>query len=170
MGLDMTRNKTLADSLMGADKVKYGSEYEKHLFEQYKLYVEMADRISARRALANTFFIGVHTALITAFTVLLKEGILARSAMGYLPFLAVWMLCYVWWRIVKSYRQLNSGKFKVVHEIEDMLPLAPYAAEWVALGEGKDENLYLPLTHVENWVPVTFGLLYLLLALSMWLQ
>mgnify|MGYP001756840187 FL=1 len=71
---------------------------------------------------------------------------------------------------MKSYRQLNSGKFKVVHEIEDMLPLAPYAAEWVALGEGKDENLYLPLTHVENWVPVTFGLLYLLLALSMWLQ
>lgn len=166
----MNCNKTIADALKGADKTKYGSEYDKHLFEQYKLYVEMADRISARRALANTFFIGVHTALITAFTVLLKEGILARSSMGYLPFIAVWVLCYVWWRIVKSYRQLNSGKFKVVHEIEDMLPLAPYAAEWAALGEGKDEKLYLPLTHVENWVPVTFGFLYLLLALAMWLQ
>lgn len=166
----MTRHKAIADALMCADKTKYGSEYDKHLFEQYKLYVEMADRISARRALANTFFIGVHTALITAFTVLLKEGVLARSAMGYLPFIAVCVLCYVWWRILKSYRQLNSGKFKVVHEIEDMLPLAPYAAEWAALGEGKDEKLYLPLTHVENWVPVTFGFLYLLLALAMWLQ
>lgn len=166
----MICNESHTDSLLGTDKVKYGSEYEKHLFEQYKLYVEMADRISARRALANTFFIGVHTALITAFTVLLKEGILASSPMGYIPFLAVWVLCYVWWRIVKSYRQLNSGKFKVVHKMENMLPLAPYAAEWVALGEGKDRKLYLPLTHVENWVPVTFGFLYFLLALSIWLK
>ncbi len=28
---------------------------------------------------------------------------------------------------------------------------------------GKDPKLYLPLTHVENWVPRLFGLLYLLL-------
>lgn len=59
-------------NLRRQSKEAYGSEFEKHLFEQYKLYVEMADRISARRMLANSFFVGVHTALITAFTVLLK--------------------------------------------------------------------------------------------------
>jgi len=30
--------------------------YKEHLLEQYKIYVEMADRISARRNLANVFF------------------------------------------------------------------------------------------------------------------
>ena len=44
-----------------------------------------------------------------------------------------------------------------------MLPVAPYAAEWTALGSGKDRKRYLPLTHVENFVPVCFGILYVLL-------
>jgi hypothetical protein len=34
--------------------------------ELYKLAVEMADRISARRALANTFFLTVNTGLAAA--------------------------------------------------------------------------------------------------------
>jgi hypothetical protein len=133
-------------SLNRQSKESYGSEYEKHLFEQYKLYVEMADRVSARRMLANTFFVGVHTALITAFTVLLKENILSRSLVGYAPFLAVILLCFVWWRVIYSYRQLNSGKFKVIHALEQSLPVAPYDAEWVALGEGKAPKLYRLLT------------------------
>ena len=166
----MERN-AIKEALLSADRAKYGStEYDKHLFEQYKLCVEMADRISARRAIANSFFVGVHTALVTAFTVLLKEGILARSAMGYTPILAVLLLCYVWWRIVQSYRQLNSGKFKVIHAIEDLLPVAPYAAEWAALGEGKYNSLYRPLTHIENWVPISFAALYIMLGLAVWLQ
>ena len=32
-----------------------GSTYDEAVLEQYKLYVEMADRISARRGLTNTF-------------------------------------------------------------------------------------------------------------------
>ena len=72
-------------------------------------------------------------------------------------------LCFVWWRIVQSYRQLNSGKYDVILAIEALLPLAPYATEWEALGRGEDPKRYLPLTHVENWVPKLFGLLYLLL-------
>jgi hypothetical protein len=149
-------------------KEAYGAEYEKHLFEQYKLYVEMADRVSARRMLANSFFVGVHTALIAAFTVLLKEKVFLPTLVGLAPFLAVILMCFVWWRVVVSYRQLNSGKFKVVHALEKMLPTAPYDAEWNALGAGKDRKLYLPLTHIENWVPVCFGALYAFLALTVY--
>nr|WP_315430791.1 hypothetical protein [uncultured Albidiferax sp.] len=154
--------------LLRQTKAAYGAEYEKHFFEQYKLYVEMADRVSARRILANSFFVGVHTALITAFTVLLKEKVLQPSLAGLAPFLAVMLLCFIWWRVVYSYRQLNSAKFKVVHALEQMLPVAPYDAEWTAMGRGTNARLYLPLTHVENWVPVCFGLLYLLLAMTLY--
>ena len=48
-------------NLLRQSKDTYGTEFENHLFDQYKLYVEMADRISARRMLANSFFVGVHT-------------------------------------------------------------------------------------------------------------
>lgn len=42
----------------------YGS-YERHLLEQYRLYVEMADRIAARRHTANTFFLTSNTAFVS---------------------------------------------------------------------------------------------------------
>jgi hypothetical protein len=154
--------------LLRQTKEVYGAEFEKHLYKQYKLYVEMADRVSARRMLANSFFVGLHTALITAFTVLLKEKVLLPTLVGLTPFIAVILFCFVWWRVVHSYRQLNSGKFKVLIALEQMLPVAPYDAEWVALGGGKDRKLYLPLTHVENWVPVCFAILYALLAITLY--
>ncbi|WP_447824312.1 RipA family octameric membrane protein [Aeromonas salmonicida] len=153
-------------NLISAPKSLYGDEYEKHLFEQYKMFVEMADRVSARRMLANSFFVGVHTALITAFTVMFKEKILPDGLVGLLPFVAVIALCFVWRRVVYSYRQLNSGKFAVIHEMERVMPMALFKGEWVAMGEGKDPKKYLPLTHVENYVPLCFGAMYALLGIS----
>ncbi|OQY26695.1 MAG: hypothetical protein B6244_12735 [Candidatus Cloacimonetes bacterium 4572_55] len=155
-------------SLIKQSKEEYGADFQSHLFEQYKLYVEMADRISARRMLANTFFVGVHTALVTAFTVLLKANFLQPTLSGFAPFIAVILLCFVWWRVIRSYRQLNSGKFLVVHALEQMLPVAPYDEEWVILGSGEDPKKYLPLTHVENLVPLCFGVLYVFLASMMY--
>ena len=35
------------------DREEYGTNYQAHLLEEYKLYVEMADRVSQRRAVAN---------------------------------------------------------------------------------------------------------------------
>nr|VFK80985.1 MAG: hypothetical protein BECKSD772D_GA0070982_11912 [Candidatus Kentron sp. SD] len=151
-------------NLIRQGKENYGKPFQEHLFEQYKLYVEMADRVSARRMLANSFFVGVHTALIIAFAILLKQGIIEFTPLGFAPFIAVFLLCFVWWRIVRSYRQLNSGKYKVVLALEQMLPVAPYDEEWGALGSGEDPKKYSPLTHVEQWVPACFGLLYILLA------
>jgi len=34
----------------------YGNGYDAALLDQYKIYVEMADRVSARRMLVNSFF------------------------------------------------------------------------------------------------------------------
>jgi hypothetical protein len=40
-------------------------KYVDALLEQYALYVEMADRISSRRGLANTFFLTLNSAILT---------------------------------------------------------------------------------------------------------
>lgn len=148
---------------------EYGADYQQHFLDQYKLFVEMADRVSARRMQANTFFLGVNTGVLTIFAALAKDKIL-QGFFGALPIVALLILCFVWSRIVLSYRQLNSGKYKVVQEMERLLPAAPYAAEWVAMGEGHDPRLYLPLTHVEIWVPRLFGLLYVALMVAVLLS
>jgi hypothetical protein len=139
----------------------YGPKYRDHLLEQYTLYVEMADRISARRQETNTFFLSINTALI-AFL-----GIVVRGEPDEVPLawvtvvsLAGAALCFAWYRLVTSYRGLNTGKFAVIHAIEVRLPLSPYAAEWEAVGEGKDPKRYRPFTHVEASVPWIFAALY----------
>ena len=70
------------------------------------------------------------------------------------------VLCIVWFYLIRSYRQLNTAKFKVIHEIEALMPLAPYDAEWEAVGRGENYAIYWPFTHVEKWVPLVFGALY----------
>jgi hypothetical protein len=46
-------------------------KYQSAILEQSKLCVEMADRISARRALASAFFVSLNTAVLTTVGVFL---------------------------------------------------------------------------------------------------
>lgn len=131
--------------------------------DQWKLYVEMADRISSGRGLTNTFFLTLNTAVFTVIGVVGKETSGVSRWLLVFPLLAVLGECVSWWWLVRSYRQLNTAKFKVVGALEERLPASPYwCAEWVALGEGRDWRKYLPLTHLEQWIPVLFGLIYLI--------
>lgn len=153
------------------DRYSSPGKYEDHLLEQYKLYVEMADRVSGRRNLANTFFLTLHTLILAGIAFLYDKGLgLTHHWVIVLLLSAILTLCYAWWRIVKSYRQLNTAKFKVIGEFEKRLPASPYwSAEWKALGEGRSPKLYLPLTHIEEFVPIVFAILYIVAALIMML-
>lgn len=147
---------TIRENLAVTDKAAYGDNYQAHCLEIYKLYVQMADNISARRQSANSFFLAVNTAIIGVVGYVGGTG----GDWNWAVSLAGLILCYAWYRLVRSYKDLNSGKFKVVHEIEKELPLSPYDAEWEALGRGKDASLYLPFTRIEIWVPRVFGALH----------
>lgn len=71
--------------------------------------------------------------------------------------------CLTWFVMVRSYRQLNAAKYKVIGALEERLPAFAYSrAEWGSLGEGKDWRAYVPLTDVEQWVPIVFGAAYVL--------
>ena len=142
----------------------YGEKYRDHVLDQYKLYVEMADRISTRRDAANRYFLTLHSSLIAAAGFLYEKGHLtANWGLLVVAWLFAETLCWAWWRIVLSYRQLNGAKYKVIGLFEKGLPVSPYGrAEWKMLGEGKDPTRYRPVTHVEQWVPVIFGALYFL--------
>src|SRR5215203_4386300 len=116
----------LDEALYKTPASEYGAEYQNHLLEQYKLYVQMADKISERRQSANSFFLTVNTALI-AFLGLVaspdvggNQGLVAIPPLSWVVVVAAAgvVLCYSWYRLVRSYSDLNSGKFKVVHAIE----------------------------------------------------
>jgi hypothetical protein len=135
------------------------------LLEQYKLYVQMADRNSDRRVDANKFFISLLTGLVALLSVIaqLHGPTIAQNAV----FLAVGvfgvLLCYVWYITIRSYRQLNSAKFRLIGEVESRLPFPFYDEEWKKLGMGKDKKKYVPITHVEQYVPVLFAMIFAVL-------
>jgi len=147
----------------------YGAKYHDHVFEQYKLYVEMADRISARRATANTFFLTANTVLVSMLGALFGTALATTAPRP--RWLIVFgvggmLFCFAWWRLVYAYRQLTNGKFQVIEAIEARLPLALFQAEWKVLGEGKDPKRYRPLTDVETSVPCIFSFMHGLILIS----
>jgi hypothetical protein len=146
---------------------QYGEKYDEHLLQQYLLYVQTADKVTERRSLANTFFLTANTAILSALgivTAIFPPQLIANGILVFLASITPVVLCYSWFRIIKSYQQLNTGKFDIIHEIETRLPLAVYKAEWRALGKGNDPHRYKPLTDVEKWVPIAFMLMYAIVA------
>lgn len=129
----------------------------KMCFEQYKLYVEMADRVSQRRMNVNTFFISVNTLLLTIVSFSENTTNLCYLLFGIFGD----ALCFMWYFTLNSYRQLNSGKFKVILEVEKLLPLSGYTYEWEFLEEGKKTRKYWLLSNVEKVVPIIFCIIYI---------
>ncbi len=124
------------------------------LLEQYKLYVQLADNVSARRSQSNSFYISIITGLLAILSIALDKF---SSISQYVALLAVGilgiLLCIVWNINITSYKHLNSGKFKVIHDMEKMLPYACFDKEWELLGRGKERSSYFSLTRVERLIP-----------------
>lgn len=159
----MTENKPsgFKEKLMGVPPEQYGDSYGQHVIEIYRTYLEMADRISSRRENANSFFLTLNT-VVVGFVGYLVGTVNPASHDPWLSLIGIAgiLLSYLWYRIIRSYRGLNSAKFRVVHEIERLLPLRPYDAEWEFVGRGKNPKLYLPFTHVEITIPWIFLFLH----------
>ncbi|WP_424893183.1 RipA family octameric membrane protein [Streptomyces sp. XH2] len=144
------------------DYARAKDKYQGAILEQYKLCVEMADRVSARRSLTNTFFLSLNTVAVTALVTLSGAHWRSSSVWLLLAGLAVLLTqCLGWFVMMRSYRQLNAAKYAVIGALERRLPALAYSdAEWGALGEGHDWRRYVPLTYVEQGVPVVFGVAY----------
>ena len=161
----MAEDNPMSD-LFSKNEKDYGADYKDHLFEQYKLYVESIEKTSDRRQHANNYFITINTALISliglSFQIKVFENLAGIKLV--LAFVGI-VVCIIFWYLIRSYKQLNTGKFDVVHKIEEHLPLALYKYEWEVLGKGEDNKKYYPFSHIELIIPWVFGIIYALLGL-----
>ena len=147
------------------DAQQYGDRFQDHLLSQYKLYVEMADRVSQRRDWANRFYGGVLSGLAAVLAVIIRGTVFdSVQAVVFLVAASVGAaLCLVWFVNIRSYRQLNTGKFQVIHEMEQQLPMAIYEREWELLRPSEGQKRYLQLTWVEQFVPGIIATPFLIL-------
>lgn len=146
-----------------ADAAAQVADLPSNYFELYNLAVEMADRTSARRGLANSFFLTVNTGVL---------ALLGSFDVRWYPAAAGILLCVTWWALLKSYRDLNRAKFAVILAMEERLPVRVYGDEWdwlrkepvrFALQRAALRSWliqYRELGYIERIVPWVFVLIY----------
>lgn len=155
-GLSQVKGQPYVSGEVAAERRK---AQQAERLEQYKLIVEMADRVSQRRQAANSFYLSINTALVggSAYfgggTPPLKTALLVS--------LAGVLACRYWSRSILSYKTLNTAKFGVINDIEMRLVEQPFTNEWAKLdpdGDGKKHNSFY---ETEKFVPRVFVGIYI---------
>jgi hypothetical protein len=144
------------------EKERYGDKFQEHLLDQYKIYVELADRVTERRHKANQFYSSLFSISIPLIIAGITKEIISNVVSLVMSAFGV-LLCVGWYYNINSYKQLNSGKFKVIHEMEEHLPFDCFKREWNHLKHGNDASKYLKLTKIEQYIPLVFLTLFLML-------
>ena len=117
------------DALFRYTKETYDGSFTADLLEQYKLYVQSAENVSARRVASSRYLLTLNVALCRPLRLSVLEprsGLVERHSFRSSAF----PVSFLWHRIIKSHKDLNDVKFRIVHEIEQRLPAAVYAHEW----------------------------------------
>ena len=131
------------------------------LLEIYKLHAELADRVSQRRERANRLYVSLLVGLALFLGIFVRFGVegfpisIVFQATGIIGA----VLSISWYIVIRSYRQLNSGKFAALHELEAKLAFPFFKREWELLDEGKKLSRYWKLTIVETALPIIFFVL-----------
>lgn len=138
-----TINKTISERKVNKEEI---------LLEQWKVYVQMADNTSNRRAKSNSFFTTINTTII---------GIMSANFFNNhknLIFITGILISVAWILSIRSYKMLNKAKFEVINRIEEKLPVQGFIDEWNKLKQKKHFNL----TSNEFYVPMSFIIIYMI--------
>jgi hypothetical protein len=111
----------------------------------FELYLATAEKVSDRRAQANTWMLSVNSAIVALYGYLQADKMAVGAAQK-----AVWLwaipaagaiVCLAWVALPTSYRKLNRAKFTVLTEIEADLPVALFTREREAYRRDRRRSL-----------------------------
>ena len=144
------------------NRESYGDSFTSDLLEQYKLYVQSAENVSARRVASSRYLLTLNAALVALYGV--QSAGFGQSYWTLLvPIIGI-PVSLLWYLIIKSHADLNRIKFDVIHEFEKHLPVATYKYEWHLAEEGQG-GTYRAVTTIERWIPILFAALHVILAI-----
>src|SRR4051812_35551745 len=126
----------------------------------FELYLATAEKVSDRRAQANSWMLSVNSAIVGLYGYLQADKLAVGPAQK-----AVWLwaipaagaiVCLAWAALLESYRRLNHAKSAVRAELEAALPVPPFTRE----REHYRAERRTPLSRIERRIPACFFLLY----------
>ena len=157
---------TVAMRLEMPEMVLQGSE--DNFLERYKLYVEIADRVSQRKNYSIRLYVSLLSTLaatmVIASKIALPEGNL-ELVVPLLSYLGMW-LAVIWLMRIISYDVVISAKQKVIREMETKMAIPGYTRELEILNTGA-LSFFHKFSRVTVLLPVLFlAAFFLLMVLS----
>jgi len=158
--MSLGQDREQLEQLVSNPKASYGESFQAHLLEQYKLYVESSQKVTDRRITTGNYLLTVNSFLLTVFGVASSQH-LGGVWLAIVP-VAGLLVSFTWYSLVVFYRNLGASKYKVVHQLESFLPVAPFRCEWRS---AHDEQGRRPtgVTHLERVIPLAFAAVYVVL-------
>ena len=150
------------DSLFQFEAEDYGGSFKADLLEQYKLYVQSAENVSARRVQSSRYLLTLNAALVALYG-FQSAGFGQNYWALVVPVVGI-PVSLLWYLIIKSHANLNRVKFDVIHEFERHLPAAMYRYEWRLAEDGKGKS-YRAVTAIEKWIPILFAILHVVMGI-----
>jgi hypothetical protein len=164
---------------------------KKYSFEEFKLFFETAEKTTEIRLATNKFNYSISITMLAGIALIWKwAAAVARTDYSYycmgitlifiLSLFALWFSVY-WFRFIIDYKNLNSAKFKVLESMVKNIYFAdtdrrinivsanPFEQEWEILKKRKHlqmnnkGELYLRANKAEKYLPLAFGLIFLLI-------
>jgi hypothetical protein len=130
----------------------YGADFQKHLLEQYKLYVETSLDVTSKRLESNKFYLTLNSIIFgtASYLTIVNQHvvIILLSTVGLI-------VSVIWIQSIASYKELNTAKFKVIHELEQYMPACLFKCEQKHYS-GKRKGF----ASTEKWCPTVFIVLY----------
>ena len=150
------------NSLFQCTVKDYEGSFKADLLEQYKLYVQSAENVSARRVQSSRYLLTLNAALVALYG--FQSAGFGQSYWALVVPVVGIAVSLLWYLIIKSHADLNRVKFNVIHQFEQHLPAAMYRYEWRLAEDGKGKS-YRAVTAIEKWIPILFAILHVALGI-----
>lgn len=136
--------------LFPVDETSYGADYKSHYLEQYKMFVETTNHVNQLRSKMNDFYIACNTLWIGITTGFCRTNQFVFASFSFLGI----MIAVSWFIQLKVYRSNNREKYIIIHDIEKLLPIAPYE-KWNE--SVRRQRLWHSTSIFESIMPIIFA-------------
>ena len=105
------------------------------LLEQYKIMVSSTEKVTDQRMKVNNLFFTLTSSILSISLVVGKVFGTSVFSTIFIIILALmgFLVTFLWEKLILSYGKLNTGKFKVIDEIEKRLRTNMFQHEWKIL-------------------------------------
>ena len=153
--------------LFKTEESEYGGSYRHDLLEQYKMYVELTDRINERLQRFYYSFLTINGAIVGGIGYFQihnnpeLNGAFVLMLLAIISYLALFFCC-AWAISIRTHRDLYERRLKIIESIEEKLPLSLLYAELKLLETGKDprSQLHVAQARVEAYTIILFLIIY----------